>query len=128
MQLYAGLPIITNKITEEERNGIPHHLLGCINVDEPTWTVGNFVTSALQTIREIRSRGRLPILVGGTHYYTQSLLLHDALTSHAKEGDSNDQTTITNDSKTNWPILDACLLYTSPSPRDGLLSRMPSSA
>jgi tRNA dimethylallyltransferase len=79
MQLYEGLPIITNKMPEDERNGIPHHLLGCIGLDEETWTVGNFVSNALAKIAEIRQRGRLPILVGGTHYYTQSLLFHDAL-------------------------------------------------
>ncbi|THX34215.1 tRNA isopentenyltransferas-like protein [Aureobasidium pullulans] len=79
MQLYEGLPIITNKMPEDERSGIPHHLLGCIGLNEETWAVGNFVSNALAKISEIRARGRLPILVGGTHYYTQSLLFHDAL-------------------------------------------------
>lgn len=79
MQLYKGLPIITNKIPLEERDGIPHHLLGCIGLDEETWTVSRFVKKALNVIEEIRSRGRLPILVGGTHYYTQSLLFKDGL-------------------------------------------------
>lgn len=79
MQLYEGLPIITNKITVEERKGIPHHLLGCIGFGEPTWVVGTFVKRALGVIEEIRSRGKLPILVGGTHYYTQSLLFRDRL-------------------------------------------------
>ncbi|KAF2225758.1 IPP transferase-domain-containing protein [Elsinoe ampelina] len=90
MQLYAGLDIITNKIPLAERNGVPHHLLGCIGIDEQPWTVGKFCSSALKTIEDIRSRGKLPILVGGTHYYTQSLLFHDRLTgeSQAKETDS----------------------------------------
>lgn len=104
MQLYAGLPIITNKITEEERKGIPHHLLGCIQLDEQTWTVGNFITSALEKIKEIRSRGRLPILVGGTHYYTQSLLFHDALTKQDHETDIEKEANESTDH--NWPILE----------------------
>ncbi|KAI4942958.1 hypothetical protein J4E86_009905 [Alternaria arbusti] len=79
MQLYRGLPIITNKITQDETKGVPHHLLGCISLEEETWTVGKFVGEALRTIDEIRSRGKLPVLVGGTHYYTQSLLFQDAL-------------------------------------------------
>lgn len=79
MQLYAGLPIITNKISLEEQQGISHHLLGCIGLQEQTWVVGNFVQRALMTIEDIRSRGKLPILVGGTHYYTQSLLFYDRL-------------------------------------------------
>lgn len=79
MQLYAGLPIITNKITLAEQEGIPHHLLGCVGLHEQPWVVGTFVTRAMKVIQEIRGRGRLPILVGGTHYYTQSLLFRDRL-------------------------------------------------
>lgn len=79
MQMYAGLPIITNKITTEEQNQIPHHLLGFIELDEEPWRVGLFKRRASQVIQEIRSRGRLPILVGGTHYYTQSLLIEESL-------------------------------------------------
>jgi tRNA dimethylallyltransferase len=45
MQLYRGLPIITNKITPEERRGVPHHLLGCLDTTE-TWQVGRFVKEA----------------------------------------------------------------------------------
>jgi hypothetical protein len=50
MQLYCGLPIITNKITEDETKGVPHHLLGCISLEEETWTVGKFVGEALRTV------------------------------------------------------------------------------
>ncbi|KAG9892395.1 tRNA isopentenyltransferas-like protein, partial [Aureobasidium melanogenum] len=85
MQLYESLPVITNKMPEDERGGIPHHLLGCIGLNEETWTVGNFVSNALAKISEIRARGRLPILVGGTHYYTQSLLFHDALANKPQD-------------------------------------------
>lgn len=88
MQLYEGLPIITNKMPEDERAGIPHHLLGCIGLNEETWTVGNFVSNALAKIGEIRARGRLPILVGGTHYYTQSLLFNDALANKSQDDES----------------------------------------
>ncbi|QDS76130.1 hypothetical protein FKW77_006931 [Venturia effusa] len=79
MQLYEGLPIITNKMPENERRGIPHHLLGCIGLDQPTWTVGQFVANARKIIDGIRERGRLPILVGGTHYYEQALLFNDQI-------------------------------------------------
>lgn len=105
MQLYQGLPVITNKITEDEMKGVPHHLLGCIGLEEETWTVGKFVANALRVVShsknssqkvaetveidEIRSRGKLPVLVGGTHYYTQALLFKDALadTPVIKNGD-----------------------------------------
>jgi tRNA dimethylallyltransferase len=52
MQLYEGLPVITNKITEEEMKNVPHHLLGCIGLREETWTVGKFVNQALSTVRK----------------------------------------------------------------------------
>jgi tRNA dimethylallyltransferase len=104
MQLYAGLPIITNKITTEEQQGIPHHLLGCISLQEQTWVVGMFVKRALKAIEEIRSRGKLPILVGGTHYYTQSLLFHDRLAEG--EGDEEDAYVDDQTLKQQFPILD----------------------
>jgi hypothetical protein len=50
MQLYQGLPIITNKITDEEKKGIPHHLLGRIGLEHETWTVGKFVSNALDVV------------------------------------------------------------------------------
>jgi tRNA dimethylallyltransferase len=50
MQLYHGLPIITNKIMQNETKGVPHHLLGCIGLEEETWTVGKFVGEALRTV------------------------------------------------------------------------------
>lgn len=100
MQLYAGLPVITNKITTEEQQGIPHHLLGCIGLEEQTWVVGTFVKKALGVIDEIRSRGKLPILVGGTHYYTQSLLFKD----NFSDGQESREDFLKDTSET-WPIL-----------------------
>ncbi|RPB00128.1 tRNA isopentenyltransferase [Choiromyces venosus 120613-1] len=73
MQMYAGLPIITNKPTAAEMRGIPHHLLSFLRIDE-VYRVGQFVKEAEKKIEEIRSRGKLPIVVGGTHYYVQSLM------------------------------------------------------
>jgi tRNA dimethylallyltransferase len=58
MQLYEGLPIITNKITQEEMKGVPHHLLGCIGLHEETWAVGTFVNRALAAVR-IQSPGNI---------------------------------------------------------------------
>jgi len=50
MQMYDGLPIITNKIPGDERRGIPHHLLGCVGLQEPTWRVDRFVKETLRTV------------------------------------------------------------------------------
>ncbi|KAF2817759.1 tRNA isopentenyltransferase [Mytilinidion resinicola] len=69
MQLYHGLPVITNKIPEMEQQGIPHHLLGCIGLEEETWTVGKFVDKALGV----------------------SLLFHDILAGDPALSSSNNQ-------------------------------------
>lgn len=106
--MYAGLPIVTNKITEEEQRGITHHLLGFIDLEEETWRVGMFKRKASQIIQEIRSRGRLPILVGGTHYYTQSLLFDNSLVESQKEQEASVQVQLSiQEISEKFPILDA---------------------
>ena len=107
MQMYDGLPIITNKITVEEQQGVPHHLLGFIALDEEPWRVGLFKKKASNVIQEIRSRGRLPIIVGGTHYYTQSLLFEDSLVNDQVDGGDQVPTELSNqDISDKFPILD----------------------
>lgn len=103
MQMYKGLPIITNKITEAERQNIPHHIFDQIALEEQPWTVSNFRIEAQKTIREIRSRGRLPILVGGTHYYAKAVLFNDYFLDQ-KDGASDVEE---GDSRPEFPILDA---------------------
>lgn len=49
MQMYKGLPIITNKITDEERKDVPHHLLGFLDTKD-AWQVGRFVKEAEKTV------------------------------------------------------------------------------
>ncbi|MCI1964899.1 MAG: tRNA (adenosine(37)-N6)-dimethylallyltransferase MiaA [Oscillospiraceae bacterium] len=75
MQIYRGLPIGTAQPAREEMNGIPHHLIGFQNPEQP-FSVADYVTLASQCIREIRERGHLPILAGGTGLYVASLLHH----------------------------------------------------
>ncbi|KAL2016761.1 hypothetical protein VTK56DRAFT_3109 [Thermocarpiscus australiensis] len=79
MQMYKGLPIITNKLTVEEQRGIPHHLLSSIELDEDPWVVTHFKREATRIISEIRGRGKLPIVVGGTSYYLDGLLFEGRL-------------------------------------------------
>ena len=73
MQIYRGLDIGTAKITEEEMEGIPHHLL---DIKEPTesFSVAEYQTLVREKIAEIQSRGKLPIIVGGTGLYVQAVL------------------------------------------------------
>ena len=108
LQMYEGLPITTNKISIEERIGIPHHLLGCIGLEESTWTVGRFVREVGKIINEIRGRGKLPIVVGGTHYYTQSLLFKEHLLDAemlSQPGEEELGYMTAEEQERKWPIL-----------------------
>ncbi|KAK4193049.1 putative tRNA isopentenyltransferase [Podospora australis] len=79
MQMYKGLPVITNKLTVDEQRGIPHHLLGNVDLSEDPWVVTRFKQEATRIISEIRGRGKLPIVVGGTSYYLDGMLFDDRL-------------------------------------------------
>lgn len=73
MQVYKRLDIGTAKITKEEMDGIPHHL---IDIKEPTesFSVAEYQQLVRDKIDEIQSRGKMPIIVGGTGLYIQSVL------------------------------------------------------
>lgn len=73
MQLYRGMDIGTAKLTLEEREGIPHHQLDVWNVTE-TASVARYQQDAVADVEEIMSRGKTPILVGGSMLYVQSLV------------------------------------------------------
>lgn len=73
MQVYRGLDIGTAKVTAEEMEGSPHHLIDVRDVDE-SYSAADFQKAARKAIQEISDRGKLPIIVGGTGLYIQSLL------------------------------------------------------
>jgi tRNA dimethylallyltransferase len=72
-QVYRGLDIGTEKITPEEMQGVPHHLIDIRAANEP-YSAGDFVQDAERLIGEIHDRGKLPILAGGSHFYFDALL------------------------------------------------------
>lgn len=73
MQVYKSLDIITNKVTQAERQAAPHHLLDFL---DPllNYTVADFQNKALGIIDNLFRSQKLPIVVGGTNYYIESLL------------------------------------------------------
>jgi tRNA dimethylallyltransferase len=73
MAVYRGMDIGTAKPTVAERRGVPHHLLDLLEVTEPL-TVAEFQGWARAVIAEVRSRGRAPVLVGGSALYTRAVL------------------------------------------------------
>lgn len=73
LQVYKKLDIGTAKIKTSEMEGIPHHLIDIIEPNE-TYSVADFQKAGRKLITEITERGRLPMIVGGTGLYIQSLL------------------------------------------------------
>ncbi|GAA3802096.1 tRNA (adenosine(37)-N6)-dimethylallyltransferase MiaA [Nocardioides panacisoli] len=73
MQVYRGMDIGTAKLPPAERRGIPHHLLDLLEVTEPA-TVAEFQGWARAAIADIRTRGAVPVLVGGSALYTRAIL------------------------------------------------------
>lgn len=72
-QVYRMLDIGTEKTTEEEMDGIPHHLIDILDPKE-TYSAADFVRDAERLIADIEARGKRPILAGGTHFYFEALI------------------------------------------------------
>lgn len=73
MQIYKGIHIASAAPSDSEKQGIPHHLFEFLSLDEE-FSVADYVNLAKIKIKEINSRGNLPIIVGGTGLYISSLL------------------------------------------------------
>lgn len=73
MQVYRGMDVGTAKVTPEETEGIPHHLIDIRDFTEG-YDVTQFQAEAKKAMEEIYSRGHVPIICGGTGFYIQSVL------------------------------------------------------
>lgn len=73
MQVYKHMDIGTAKVTPEEMDGVPHHLIDILNPDE-AFSAFAFKNLAEALINDITSRGKIPIIAGGTGLYIQSLI------------------------------------------------------
>jgi len=72
-QVYRRLDIGTGKVTEEEMDAVPHHLLDVVD-PQHVYTVHDYIRDGRKAIADIVSRGKLPIIVGGTFFYVDALL------------------------------------------------------
>lgn len=72
-QVYTGLNLGTGKITKKEMHGVRHHLLDIASPKE-NFSAGEFVKCGRRAIEDIASRGKLPIVVGGTGFYIDALV------------------------------------------------------
>lgn len=73
MQLYSGMDIGTAKLTEQERRDVPHHLLDVWPVTE-TANVAAYQRMARRAVEDVRERGRMPLLVGGSGLYVRAVI------------------------------------------------------
>ena len=72
VQLYKGIEVATAKPTEVEKQGIPHHLIDYVDPNT-NYTAMDWAADATKVIEDIESRGKVPILVGGTGFYLRTL-------------------------------------------------------
>lgn len=93
VQVYKGLDIGSAKVTEEEKEGIPHHLFDIKEVDEE-YTIYHYQKDCRRLIKEVQGRGKTPILVGGTGLYIKAALYDYKLT---EEKEVNTYNNLTND-------------------------------
>jgi tRNA dimethylallyltransferase len=73
VQLYRYMDIGTAKTPPADRRGIPHHLIDVLNPDEH-YTAGDYARAARDLVQQIASRGRVPVVAGGTGFYLRALL------------------------------------------------------
>ncbi|XP_051663022.1 tRNA dimethylallyltransferase isoform X2 [Manacus candei] len=74
MQVYKGLDIITNKVSPQEQRLCRHHMISFVDPLVSNYTVVDFRDKAMALIEDIFARDKIPIVVGGTNYYIESLL------------------------------------------------------
>jgi tRNA dimethylallyltransferase len=72
MQVYRGMDIGTAKLTQEEMQGVPHHLIDLVNPDEP-FSVAEWTKRADAVIEQLHREGKLPVVVGGTGLYIRAI-------------------------------------------------------
>ncbi|MGM0523145.1 MAG: tRNA (adenosine(37)-N6)-dimethylallyltransferase MiaA [Bacillota bacterium] len=84
MQVYRGMDIATAKVTPDEMQNIPHHLLDILEPNE-SFSVFDFKARVTELITDIRDRGRLPIIAGGTGMYLDSVIRDYALSEEKRD-------------------------------------------
>ena len=84
MQVYKGMDIGTAKINEQEMEGVPHHLIDILDPQD-SFSTADYQSLVRNKISEIAKRGKLPMIVGGTGLYIQSVLYDYTFTEEAND-------------------------------------------
>lgn len=90
MQVYRHMDIGTAKITKEEMDGVVHHLIDCLDPTED-FNICLFKEMADAAIKDIASRGKMPIIVGGTGFYIQAVLKDVEFSKDEEEAEDGDK-------------------------------------
>ena len=85
MQIYRGMTIGTAAPTENEMDGVPHHMVGVVGPEE-NYSVARYAEDAARCVDDIISRGRQPVVVGGTGLYPNALLAGHGFAGGDKDG------------------------------------------
>ncbi len=121
--VYRGMDIGTAKPNHEEQDRIPHHLLDIRDPDE-TYTVAQFKEDAQKAIRDISSRGKLPIMVGGSGLYIDSVIYDYSFSSNADRDIINNRHLATGSGPKNKKLRANTLVIGIERDRDDLESRI----
>jgi tRNA dimethylallyltransferase len=120
--VYRDMDIGTAKPSAAIRASVPHHLINIVDASD-TYSAGRFVRDASLAVKDIAARGRLPLLVGGTHLYLRAL--RDGLADLPQADPSIRERLDEEAANDGWPALHARLAEVDPeaalriSPRDG---------
>ncbi len=101
MQVYRGLDIGTAKISDKEKQGVPHFLINIRDIGQ-RFSVADFVVEAKKKIKEISQRNHLPLIVGGTGFYLQAL--QDGLNLGGDKYDSTIRNNLLAELKNKGPL------------------------
>ena len=108
-QIYRGMNIGTGKVTEEEMQGVPHHLLDILDIHE-MYGVGEFAPEARKIIADITARSKLPILSGGTGLFIDAVIWNFTIPEVPADWDYRDELEAFRDKEGNealWEKLNA---------------------
>ena len=102
--VYRGMDIGTAKPTKEERAVCPHHLIDIRDIGE-AYSAADFLEDAVRLVGEIRSRGRLPLIVGGTMFYAKAL--RDGINDMPSSTHEVREAVATEAAERGWPAMHA---------------------
>src|SRR5699024_58763 len=84
MQVYKGMNIGTGKVTKEEMEHVPHHMLDILSPNEP-FSVADYQNQVQKTISDLNKQNITPLLVGGSGLYIQAVLYDYVFSDHKRD-------------------------------------------